>query len=223
MEFDDEECNAYAKEYPLGSHAEKKSKHSPKSTRVHKRAMTTDKRCSSCSTSSTPVWRWGGEAKDRLLCNACSLRIRRSVVKPGGRAKSPGERALKKAAHSSAATTTASDSAAPSAEDRDTLSGDLPHEDESLFRERLHGLVIQERDRLMGSWSTLSPEENWGSSPWATMSPLSASNAGHNISPTTPRPAEWEAFRVFSGLSDTSRLDFHCPSSPYGLGDPGIY
>jgi len=41
------------------------------------------------------------------------------------------------------------------------LAGDVPQEDDGLFRERLHGLLLKERDRLLGSWSTLSPEDNW--------------------------------------------------------------
>jgi len=196
MEFEEEDCHAYGRsqQLPIGKHTEKRSKPSPKATTGRiKRPMTADKKCTSCGTSSTPVWRWGGEAKDTLLCNACSLRIRRSAIKPGGRAKSPSERPSKKAAHSPAANTTTSDSGAPSMDERDAFSGDVPQEDDGLFRERLHGLLLKERDRLLGSWSTLSPEDNWGTSPWATMSPLSASSGGHNISPTTPRHHEWES------------------------------
>ena len=34
--------------------------------------------CQYCGTTSTPVWRKAGQAKDVILCNACSLRLRRS-------------------------------------------------------------------------------------------------------------------------------------------------
>ena len=43
--------------------------------------------------------------------------------------------------------------------------GGLSLEDDSQFKERLHGLVLKERDRLLGSWSPLSYEDNWYPSP----------------------------------------------------------
>ena len=38
-------------------------------------------RCSWCGTTQTPVWRWHGEAKIELTCNACALRKRRQDLK----------------------------------------------------------------------------------------------------------------------------------------------
>lgn len=217
MEFEVEDCQIYGQiqQQQNVKLAEKRIKSSLKSSRIQKRSSTVDKKCTSCGTTSTPVWRWGGEAKEYLLCNACSLRIRRSAGRPG-RSSSPGVRPQRKT-HSSANTT--SDSGALSADERDANSGGMPQVEDHMFRQRLHGLVIKERDRLLGSLTPVTPEDDWGSSQWASLPPL---GKRHQMCPSTSRHQGWEPHRVYGGMSDTGRLEFACPDSPYVLGEPGI-
>lgn len=123
-------------------------------------------KCTSCGTTSTPVWRWGGESKEVLLCNACSLRIRRSAGRPQSLKTAATDNSGQK--HSPGIVST--DSGSPTSER--VLAELSPTEAEALRQqllERVEFHLNQEKMRLLGPRELPAAEEEWSVCPSTTL------------------------------------------------------
>lgn len=116
-----------------------------------------EKKCKCCGTTNTPVWRWGGDAKETLLCNACSLRIRRSNARPQrSKDSDPIMKRPSQAQYSS-------DDVDEQQQASPTHMRQLSPDEIDALRSRLAGFMFQEKTRLLGAMSEpeLFQQQQW--------------------------------------------------------------